>query len=74
MLDVRGRELLGELMRWEDLVRCEKLYEYVKTRNYNPLAATNIQPYHKLRPIPQTHIDAIEPRGPIEEEQNVGYY
>jgi hypothetical protein len=73
VLDERGRELLGEYMRWEDLVRCEKLYEYVKTRGYNP-EATYIQPYHKLRPIPQQHIDRLIPGGPVEEEQNEGYY
>lgn len=71
MLDERGRELLGELSRWEDLVRCEKLKERVE--KYNP-DAQNIRDYHNLRPIPQTHIDRLDPRGPIEEEQNIGYY
>jgi hypothetical protein len=73
VLDERGRELLGECMRWEDLVRCEKLYEYVKTKGYNP-EATYIQPYHKLRPIPQQHIDRLIPAGTVEEEQNPGYF
>ncbi|MDR3262396.1 MAG: RagB/SusD family nutrient uptake outer membrane protein, partial [Tannerella sp.] len=72
MLDERGRELLGEYMRWEDLVRCEKLYEYVT--KYNPDAAPNIREYHKLRPIPQNHIDRLNPRGTNEEEQNPGYF
>ncbi len=72
MLDERGRGLLGEYMRWEDLVRCEKLYEYVTA--HNPDAKDNIQPYHKLRPIPQRHIDRINPKGSNEEEQNEGYY
>ena len=72
MLDERGRELLGEYMRWEDLVRCEKLVEYV--RKWNPDAAGNIQEYHKLRPIPQKHIDRLNPRGSDEEEQNPGYF
>lgn len=72
MLDERGRELLGEYMRWEDLVRCEKLVEYV--RKWNPDAAGNIQEYHKLRPIPQKHIDRLNPRGTDEEEQNPGYF
>lgn len=71
MLDERGREMLGELNRWEDLARCEKLVERVK--KFNPDAG-NIRDFHVLRPIPQTHIDRLDPKGPIEEEQNKGYY
>ncbi|ASZ15165.1 RagB/SusD family nutrient uptake outer membrane protein [Chitinophaga pendula] len=71
ILEERGREMLGELNRFEDLVRCEKLEERVK--KYNP-DASNIRPFHILRPIPQTHIDRLDPRGPIQEEQNIGYY
>ncbi|MCC8170305.1 MAG: RagB/SusD family nutrient uptake outer membrane protein [Parabacteroides sp.] len=72
ILDERGRELLGEYMRWEDLVRCEKLVEYVK--KWNPDAATNIRDYHALRPIPQKHIDRLNLRGSDDEEQNPGYF
>ena len=72
ILDERGRELLGEICRWEDLVRTEKFYEWVK--KYNSDAGAAIKPYHKLRPIPQTHIDRLDPVGPVEEEQNEGYY
>ena len=71
MLDERGRELLGEICRWEDLVRTEKFYEWVK--RFNP-DATGLKEYHKLRPIPQTHIDRLNPAGEISEEQNEGYY
>jgi len=71
ILNERGRELLGEINRWEDLVRCEVLYDWVK--KYNP-DAINIQSYHKLRPIPQKHIDRLDPVGSISEEQNEGYY
>jgi hypothetical protein len=63
--------MLGELNRWEDLDRCEKLVERVK--KYNPDAG-NIRDFHILRPIPQTHIDRLNPQGPINEEQNEGYY
>lgn len=72
ILDERGREFLGEACRWEDLVRCEKLVERVK--KHNILAAPNIKDYHKLRPIPQKHIDRLDPVGPLSEEQNEGYY
>ena len=71
MLDERGRELLGEINRWEDLVRCELLYDWVK--KYNP-DALFIKPHHKLRPIPQKHIDRLKPAGVLSEEQNEGYY
>lgn len=74
ILDERGRELFGELTRVSDLNRCEKLYEYVKTRNYNPYAAKTIKEFHKLKPIPQKHIDRLKPVGDISEEQNPGYY
>ncbi|MDR2921036.1 MAG: RagB/SusD family nutrient uptake outer membrane protein [Tannerella sp.] len=71
MLDERGRELLGEINRWEDLVRCELLLDWAK--KYNP-DALYIKEYHKLRPIPQKHIDRLNPAGEISEEQNAGYY
>ncbi|WP_126969810.1 RagB/SusD family nutrient uptake outer membrane protein [Gynurincola endophyticus] len=71
MLDERGREMIGELNRWEDLVRCEKLVERV--RKYNPEAG-NIRDFHIVRPIPQSHIDRLSPRGSDSEEQNQGYY
>lgn len=71
ILDERGRELLGETNRWIDLVRCEKLEEYVK--KWNP-DATTFKSHHKLRPIPQKHIDRLNPRGTDAEEQNPGYY
>ncbi|MBN9379682.1 MAG: RagB/SusD family nutrient uptake outer membrane protein [Chitinophagaceae bacterium] len=71
ILEERGREMLGELNRWEDLDRCEKLVERVK--KYNPDAG-NIRDYHVLRPIPQTFIDRLDPKQPIEQVQNPGYY
>jgi len=58
ILDERARELSGEFMRWEDLVRTGKLLERVK--KYNPVASVLIKPYHVLRPIPQTQIDRTE--------------
>jgi starch-binding outer membrane protein, SusD/RagB family len=53
MLNERTRELCGELFRWEDLARTETFYE--RTKLYNADAPL-VQPYHKLRPIPQPQI------------------
>ncbi|WP_353130838.1 RagB/SusD family nutrient uptake outer membrane protein [Parapedobacter pyrenivorans] len=71
MLDERARELHGECIRRWELVRCEKLVERVL--KHNP-EAQNIREFHKLMPIPQNHIDRLDPIGPLEEEQNEGYY
>jgi len=71
MLDERARELHGECIRRWELVRCEKLVERVL--KYNP-EAQNIREFHKLMPIPQNHIDRLDPIGPLDEEQNEGYY
>lgn len=72
ILDERAREMNGELRRWWDLTRTEKLVERVK--KYNAGGAVNIKSFHKFRPIPQNHIDRLDPKGPVEEEQNEGYY
>ncbi|GAB3920461.1 RagB/SusD family nutrient uptake outer membrane protein [Larkinella terrae] len=70
VLDERARELLGEYVRWFDLVRTGKLLERVK--KYNPDGANQIRDFHVLRPIPQTQIDRTE--GGIQAfPQNKGY-
>jgi hypothetical protein len=72
MLDERCREMFGEMNRWEDLVRTETLFDRVK--RFNPDAAGNIREYHKLRPIPQQHIDRLSPKPSPDKAQNEGYY
>ncbi|MVN77556.1 RagB/SusD family nutrient uptake outer membrane protein [Hymenobacter sp. HMF4947] len=76
MLNERTRELLGELHRWEDLARTETLL--TRTAYFNPDAAA-IQPFHQLRPVPQSHLERITRNGqPLnvterQAEQNPGY-
>src|SRR5690606_40987117 len=77
MLNERTRELLGELHRWNDLVRTETLHERVSL--FHSIAAVNIKPFHKLRPIPQAHLERLYSAGkPLSaaernEIQNPGY-
>lgn len=70
ILDERTREFYAEGLRWFDLARTQSLVERVLM--WNPVeAGAYIQPYHQLRPIPQTEIDAIT-EGPAF-PQNTGY-
>jgi len=69
ILDERTRELHGEWMRRDDLVRTKSLVRRIKA--WNPEAAPFIKDFHVLRPIPQSQIDrTVEgPKFP----QNTGY-
>jgi len=69
ILAERSREYYGEGYRWFDLVRTQKWGELAAT--YRIASATkgdhtavtvtrSIQPYHYLRPIPQSQIDGME--------------
>ena len=69
ILDERGRELAGEMLRWFDLKRTGKLVSYVQ--KYNMDAKANIKETHLLRPIPQVELDAITNKD--EFKQNPGY-
>jgi hypothetical protein len=69
ILDERARELGGEQLRWFDLKRTGTLLTRVKA--LNPDAAAFIQPYHVLRPIPQSQLDAVTNKSVF--KQNPGY-
>ena len=69
ILEERGRELAGEMIRWFDLKRTGKLVSYVQ--KYNMDAKANIKETHVLRPIPQVELDAITNKEDF--KQNPGY-
>ncbi len=69
ILDERARELSGEQLRWFDLKRTGKLVDRIKTMN--PDAAVYVQPFHTVRPIPQSQIDAVTNKSAF--PQNQGY-
>jgi starch-binding outer membrane protein, SusD/RagB family len=69
LMEERGRELVGEQGRWQDLKRWGKLVERVKL--HNPQASA-VKEIHNLRPIPQKQIDLTE-GGNASFPQNPGY-
>ena len=69
ILEERARELGGELLRWFDLKRTDKLVEYIQ--EFNPDARGNVQEFHTLRPIPQSHLDVLGADSNF--EQNPGW-
>jgi hypothetical protein len=59
ILDERAREFAGEQIRWFDLKRSLTPDQWVaRIKTLNP-DITAVQPYHRLRPIPQEELDAL---------------
>jgi len=71
LLDEWGREFAGEQMRWFILKRNDRLVSRVQA--HQPDASANIQECHRLRPIPQSQLDAIENDGEFTQNPNCGY-
>lgn len=55
----------------ESLVRYGADFFVERVKAHNPFAAPNIKPFHRFRPIPQSHIDNLIPADP--NPQNYGY-
>ncbi|UEG54154.1 RagB/SusD family nutrient uptake outer membrane protein [Mucilaginibacter daejeonensis] len=71
ILDERARELCGEHLRWYDLKRTlngDQFAARIKAANPD---ITDVQPYHRLRPVPQVEINALT--NGAEFGQNPGY-
>lgn len=73
ILSERAIELCGEQMRWFDLKRTGKLYEYVAKYNAQASPQLNADASHHFlyRPIPQDEMDAVT--DPDVFKQNPGY-
>ncbi len=71
ILDERAREFAGEQIRWFDLKRSLSPDQWVnRIKTLNP-DITAVQPFHRLRPIPQEELDALLNKD--EFGQNPGY-
>lgn len=71
ILDERARELAGEGMRWTDLA-LRGTDVFINRVNLNQDANGKVQAKHRLRPIPQSQLDAINDTDK-QKYQNPGY-
>jgi hypothetical protein len=80
ILNERCREMLGELIRWEDLVRTCTLLERAYAFNDDARNSGTLEKFHRVRPFSEEHLNTIKSGGsfltPEEKQnyQNEGYY
>ena len=65
ILDERARELMGEMHRWYDLKRTDKLMERMNDPEISPMTAGKFKDYHVLRPIPRDQLTNVFESGGI---------
>jgi len=71
ILDERARELCGEHLRWYDLKRVLGGDQFVSRIKLGNPDITDVQPFHRLRPVPQVELNALT--NGAEFGQNAGY-
>ncbi|MFO7658985.1 MAG: RagB/SusD family nutrient uptake outer membrane protein, partial [Bacteroidales bacterium] len=79
ILNEKCREMLGEMVRWEDLKRTGTLISRAYAFNDDVRNSATLEKFHRLRPFPQVHLNSIQTNGrfltPSEKNdyQNKGY-
>jgi hypothetical protein len=63
ILNERSRELIGEMLRWEDLSRTKTLIKRSYAYNEDVVVENRLGEHHLIRPVPQEFLDGIYKEG-----------
>jgi starch-binding outer membrane protein, SusD/RagB family len=80
ILNERCREMLGELHRWEDMVRTCTLVQRAYAFNNDTRNSGTLEKFHRVRPFPEEHLNTIKMDGSFltpqqkKDYQNKGYF